>query len=654
VITPFIIPVWLPLILAVAVPFAALTFLGRDSALARAIAALVCVLCALRYEWWRWTSPLPAGQEIWQQAWAWIFLIFESATLAGITSSYVFMSRTRNRSKEVDARAGSPMLAAAVDVFIATYNEDAVILERTIVGATSIDHPDMRVWVLDDGARPWVRNLANELGAFYRQRVRGEHAKAGNVNNGLREALATGRRPEFILLLDADFVAARHILKRTLPLFEETDVGIVQTPQHFFNPDPLQANMLCSSVWPDEQRFFFNYLQPSKDAWGAAFCCGTSAVLRVAALQQCGGIPTATVTEDMLTTFRMHEDGYRTIYLNERLSLGLAPEGLSEYVTQRSRWCLGTIQQIRTRWGFAGRARIGLMNRVSALEGTLYWSASYVFKVMVILSPMIFWWTGTVVIEAGTDDILAFLCPFLASGLVFNGFLAGNAILPVMTDVTHLLSAPAVIGTVAKGLVKPWGHAFKVTSKGVSSEHVTVQWRILAPFAVMAIATVAGMLVNLSPFGPRGGTPNFAVNVVWSMFSILVLAVACAVCVELPKRRGDERFTSGEAGVLVVLGEAASACTVRDISVGGARLDRDGGWDKAAPAGELVLDRGMFRLPYIAMRISRDGSLAIRFRLADASRRALIRKLFTGGYDNEVERVDVLHTFIGALRTVFR
>ena len=291
---------------------------------------------------------MPEGQEVWQQAWAWIFLILETATILGIIVTYVFMSRTRDRSREVDARAGSPMLAAAVDVFIATYNEDYDILERTIVGAMNIDHADLRVWVLDDGARPWVQQLATDLGAQYRQRLKGRHAKAGNVNNGLREALSTGRRPEFILLLDADFIAAKRILKRTLPLFEEVDVGIVQTPQHFFNPDPLQANMLCTAVWPDEQRFFFNYLQPAKDAWGAAFCCGTSAVFRVTALERCGGMPTNTVTEDMLTSFCMHETGYRTIFLNEQLSMGLAPEGLNEYITQRSRWCLGAIQQIRT------------------------------------------------------------------------------------------------------------------------------------------------------------------------------------------------------------------------------------------------------------------------------------------------------------------
>ena len=72
---------------------------------------------------------------------------------------------------------------------------------------------------------------------------------------------------------------------------------------------------------------------PSKDAWGAAFCCGTSSVIRFESLMQIGGFPTDSVTEDYLLTLRLREIGLQTIYLNEQLSLGLAPEGLKEYTT---------------------------------------------------------------------------------------------------------------------------------------------------------------------------------------------------------------------------------------------------------------------------------------------------------------------------------
>jgi cellulose synthase (UDP-forming) len=642
-----------PLLLAIAVPFVLLAVLGPGSRLARAVSSMACVVCGIRYLWWRWTWSMPTGQEDWQQVWAWVFLVFETLTVISSMSVYAFMCRTRDRSPEVDARAGSPLLAAPVDVFIATYNEDHAILERTIVGAVGIDHPDLRVWVLDDGARPWVKELAESLGALYRCRVKGLHAKAGNVNNGLAEALRTGRRPEFLLLLDADFVAAGHILRRTLPLFEVADVGIVQTPQHFFNPDPIQTNLLCGAGWPDEQRFFFNHLQPSKDAWGAAFCCGTSAVFRVEALERCGGMPTATVTEDMLTTFRMLEEGYRTVFLNEPLSLGLAPEGLKEYISQRSRWCLGAMQQFRTRWGFAGSAKMGLINRISSLDGLLFWVSSFTFKLMMISAPMIYWWTGAAVIDSTVDDMLFWLAPYLGCGMLFTGILARNTVFPIMTDVTHLLAAPAIVRTVAVALVRPWGHAFKVTAKGVSTDRVTVQWGVLAPFATVAAGTALGMLVNMSPYSPLNGTPGYAINVFWSLFNIAVLVIACAVCVELPKRRADERFASGEEVSVVLPGEGGRACQIVDMSLSGARLRCMGGWAPGVSTGELKLDRGALSAAFIVVRMNGDGSMAVRFLHDEASRRALSRLLFGGRYHNEVRRVDVAGTLLSAARKVF-
>ena len=560
--------IYAPLLLAMVVPYIALTLFGKTSTTGRSIAAATSIFCVLRYLWWRWTASMPVDQTAAQQAWAWIFLVFETAANFGSLTVAMFMSRTRNRSADADRGAHSPIQDAPVDVFIATYNEDRKILERTLIGATSIEHNDLRVWVLDDGARPWVRELAESMGCLYACRVKGKHAKAGNVNNGLKLATTTGRRPEFLLLLDADFVAARHILRRTLPLFLERDVGIVQTPQHFFNLDPVQANLLCGTTWPDEQRFFFNYLLESKDAWDVAFCCGTSAVFRVRALEACGGMATATVTEDMLTSFAMEEHGYRTVFLNELLSLGLAPESLKEYVSQRARWCLGAIQQCYTRWGFAGRGKLRWISRLSALDCALFWAANFPFKLMVISAPAIFWWTGTSVVNCNVADMLEWLAPAMLSSMVFMGMLAGNTIVPIMTDVTYLLAAPAIVRTVATALVKPWGHPFKVTAKGVSTTSVTVQWQFLMPFAILAVATGIGMLLHISPQSPLNGTPAQTLNTLWSLLNMMILAIACAVCVELPKRRAEERFGSGEPALADFAGATTrERCQVLNLSV---------------------------------------------------------------------------------------
>ena len=636
-----------PALLALGIPLSAFALLGPGSQVARLLGSACGVVFALRYLAWRWGVPLPEGGLV-QQAWAWAFLVVETlATLSG-AMVLLFMSRTLDRSAEADAFSHLALVQAPTDVFICTYNEGHEILERSILGATRVDHPDLRVWVLDDGARPWVRQLAEELGALYVCRVKGKHAKAGNVNNGLAHALRTGRPPEFLLLLDADFVASRNILRRTLPLFHAADVGIVQTPQHFFNPDPVQANLLATRTWPDEQRFFFNVLLPCKDAWGAAFCCGTSAVFRVAALEQAGGMAVETVTEDMLTSFKLGEFGWRTIFLNERLSLGLAPEGLSEYISQRARWCLGTIQQIYTRWGFAGRGRVTLVNRISCWDAVMYWSVSFLFRWFALAAPVVYWWFGMATFAATPRDLLFYLAPSVLAGMVFMATLAGHRVSPILTDVSQLLSSVAVLRSAGQALVKPFGHAFKVTAKGRSTDTVVVQWRVLMPFVVMAALTAGGMLLNASSWGHGRGGGGYLLNMLGSLLTLVLLGLVVAACVELPRPRREERFSVDETALLRLPDGQPLRCRVADMAVTGARIACD--W-QAAPGdrAELVLATPPLVVPVEVIRCQ-GGMLAGRF-IADAwVRRELIARLYTGAYTNDVAQVQPGRALLAALR----
>jgi cellulose synthase (UDP-forming) len=173
--------------------------------------------------------------------------------------------------------------------------------------------------------------------------------------------------------------------------------------------------------------------------------CGTSAVFRISALLATEGMATETVREDMLTSFKMAEQGYRTIYLNEPLSIGLAPEGVDAYITQRSRWCLGAIQQIYTRWSFLGAGRVSFVHRLSSFGGALFWTFTFPFKVMMLLTPLVYWWSGTAVINATVDDLLEWLLPSALGGMIYMSFYSHNRVLPIMAAVTQLLPSLVVM-----------------------------------------------------------------------------------------------------------------------------------------------------------------------------------------------------------------
>jgi cellulose synthase (UDP-forming) len=652
---------WAALLITAGFLIAVLEIYGVQSPKVRVTASVVCALVTLRYVYWRVLFTFPVHQNFAQTIWSSAFLVAELCTLLSSLLIYLFMSRTISRRAAADANRDSSLADAPTDILIATYNESYDILERTIVGALAVEHPDHRVWVLDDGDRTWVRELAEDLGAHYVARHKGKHAKAGNVNNGLRHAIATGRPPEFVLLLDADFIPHRTILRRVLGLFDDPTVGIVQTPQHFFNADPVQANLFCTSVWPDEQRFFFNVLMPCKDAWGAAFCCGTSAVIRVEALLASGGMATETVTEDMLTSFKCGEFGYRTIYLDERLSLGLAPESLVDFISQRSRWCLGAIQQLFTRWSFVGPARLTFINRLAFFDTVLYWVSGAAFKIMLISAPALYWFTGTSTLRATAPELMRWMTPMLIANLIFMKYFAGNRILPIMTDLTQLLTAFVISRTIITGLVRPFGRPFKVTAKGLSTSATTIQWTLLGPYAFLAAATIVGTVTHIENFSHAHGVQGYSFNICWSIINAATLTLAAMACIEVPHRRRDERFITSEQAVVRLSPLRISSadrcdandpatdevpkefpCQLRNISLGGAAIFCPEGWSALVGPASLILhsadQQTPLSLPFtVANR--QDDLLTLQFSADPWIRHALIRKLFTGGYHQDVEQI---------------
>ena len=191
--------------------------------------------------------------------------------------------------------------------------------------------------MLDDGRRAWLKSYCDEKGVGYLTRPNNSHAKAGNINHAV--PLTDG---DYIAIFDADFIPQRQFLMRTMGFFEDSKIGIVQVPHAFYNNDPLQTNLALQKSLPDDQRFFFEAIMPSRDAWDAAFCCGSNAVIRRKALNEVGAaLPTGSITEDMLLTLAMLRKGYITRYLCESLAYGLAPESLSAFFVQRQRWARG-------------------------------------------------------------------------------------------------------------------------------------------------------------------------------------------------------------------------------------------------------------------------------------------------------------------------
>ena len=382
-------------------------------------AALVAAMLAA-YGWYRVSHTLPVFEWNSYALWPRFYATFEMIVVVYTAMSVAFFFRRTDRSEQADAAAARLAKIAeppAVDVMICTYSEDLVVLERSILAALAIDYPNYPVWVLDNGRCDWLRDYCAEAGARYVRRNDNVGAKAGNLDNGLRVSAGETDVPP-VLVLDADFAPHKTILKRIVGLFDDETVGLVQTPQFYYNTDPIQHNLMANRSWVDDQRIFFDVMQPAKDAWGEAFCVGTSFVVRRDALEAIGGMPKESVTEDLHTTYRLMQRGLKTIWLNERLSVDLSAESLAGYITQRCRWCLGTIQIALLPDGlFRGRG-FSWMERLHYLHGLMFWFCRP-FVVAMLLAPILFYFLGLPAIPFAPEALLMCGLPAVLGSMIF-------------------------------------------------------------------------------------------------------------------------------------------------------------------------------------------------------------------------------------------
>jgi cellulose synthase (UDP-forming) len=254
-----------------------------------------------------------------------------------------------------------------VDVFVPTYNENAVMLRRTVLAAMHIRYPH-ETWLLDDGNRAEIKAIADELGCRYIARAKNADAKPGNLNNALK--YATG---DFVAILDADYVGQINFLDRLLGYFTDPLVAFVQCPQGYYNITAYQyrAENHDRYLWHDEGPFY-DVLQPGRDYWNATSSCGTAVVYRRSAIDEIGGFAPETVTEDVHTAIRLHKRGYKSVYYPEPLAFGVAPNDLAEYAKTRHRWGQGNIQSLRCERVPFSRG-LTFMQRVCYLQlGLLY------------------------------------------------------------------------------------------------------------------------------------------------------------------------------------------------------------------------------------------------------------------------------------------
>lgn len=633
----------------------------RKPLMQRAVVAVVALVVG-RYLWWRLTVTVLPTEGITPES-VLIWTLFGIEMLAWTDAGIMFLAllaRT-DRSPEADLhearlRALPPAELPEVDVLIATYNEPLDVLEKTILGALVLDWPmdRLNVWVLDDGRRDWLRDYCAAHGARYLTRTGNAHAKAGNINAAIKRTAAP-----FFLVLDADFVPQRQFLFRAMGFFQDPRIGIVQIPHNFFNSDPMQASLGLRRALPDDQRFFFDTLMPGRDGWDCAFCCGSNGIVRRSAIEEVGGgLPTGSITEDMLLTLALMRRGYITRFLGERLAIGLAPESLAAFFVQRARWARGGIQILHLKDGPLGPG-LGLVTRLMFLP--THWLTQCLSQVAAMAVPALYLLTGIrPLLNARTPEVLSYQIPAIVVAILAVRLFAPRHFFPLAATAHAVLQAFRLLPTVLVTLVRPHGHAFKVTPKGRGVGGGAEVDRLTVGLSMsLLIATALGLFLN-ADINTRLVEPGALVPVVafWAIVNMIVLSVVATIAVSAVPLRAEERFDIAEPCRLMQPGQVTLART-RDLSLGGAAVvvvhdpggEVPGDWFLLELAGVGLLPAKVMRRVPVA-----DGTLlGLRFALEPGGlRNRLVQRLFTSGLDAPIRAESAARVTLAILSRVLR
>lgn len=525
------------------------------------------VIASSRYIWWRLTQTLDldSGVEMFLGAG---LIAAECYTWIVLVLGYIQNARPLRRKPEplpLDRRQWP-----TVDVYIPTYNEPLRVVKPTVLAAQSLDWPadKLKIYLLDDGRRAEFREFAAQCGVEYIIRSNNAHAKAGNLNHAL-----TITQGQFVAIFDCDHIPVRSFLTTTMGWFaRDPRCAMLQTPHHFFSPDPFERNLGTFRRVPNEGNLFYGLIQDGNDLWNAAFFCGSCAVLRRGPLQEVGGIAVETVTEDAHTALKLHRRGYNTAYLRQVLAGGLATESLSGHIGQRIRWARGMAQIFRLDNPFSGKG-LNFFQRLCYSNSMLHFFSG-IPRLIFLTAPLSYLYFEFHIINAAAATLAAYAIPHLVQSSLANSHLQGRFRHSFWNEAYEAVLSWYIAWPTTMALINPKLGKFNVTAKGGLVEYDFFDWRISAPYLVLVLLNIIGVLLAI----PRLFLWNsfeadtVIVNLIWTLFNLTLLGAVLGVAAETRQVRSAHRVSKKMPATLSTP-KGPIPCETEDFSMGGVGLN---------------------------------------------------------------------------------
>ncbi|WP_225436241.1 glycosyltransferase family 2 protein [Lacticaseibacillus manihotivorans] len=536
---------------------------------------ILALVLSVIYLLWRVFFTIPWHAHLFVLIFA--LLLVTSELFSNFTAFILIALRMLNFNKQ-QQRLKVPDFAPAidlpaVDILICTHNEDVDLLRKTINAATFIKYPDRRkvtIVLCDDGNRPEAAALAKEYHIRYIGMTDNKQAKSGNINHALKQLHA----PLFVIL-DADMIPFSTFLMHSVPFFTQNweqqvvdpdhtkPLGFVQTPQSFYNADIFQFNLYSEKIVANEQDFFSRDVNILNGANQMALFTGSNAVFLRQAVDDVGGFPTDTLTEDFELGAKINFEGYTSLATEHPESSGTTPVDVKGVIKQRTRWARGVMQSCRNLHIFIN-PKIPFLNRIILINSYLYWW-SFARRLIYIAAPLLYALFKIQVVNANFWVLMVVWAP----GYFLLHFVLGDASSKIRDErwgeVQETFFAPYLFLPVLLETLGIKEKKFKVTNKKARSTFKDKLY--ILPYLIMwALTLIAIVYFNYGKWGSEilvGSVITF-----WLVMHFINLSFCVFICLGRGIVRHSERFERHVHGAMLIDGVDAQIET-EDISDGG-------------------------------------------------------------------------------------
>lgn len=447
-----------------------------------------------------------------------------------------------------------------VDIVIPTYGEPLYIVKSTLAAALAIkyDASKKNIYVCDDGKRLEIKQLCDEFNVNYSVRVDNTHAKSGNINNMLEKS--TG---ELIAVFDADMIPKNNFLEKIVPYFFDSKVGFVQTPQSFYNPDIFQKYF--RKKIPCEQDFFMRDIQLKRSYIDAEIHVGTNAIFRRDALDSIGGYPTFSITEDIALGFLIQSRGYKSVFVNEPLAIGLNPTNLKDFLSQRDRWCRGNLQLLKSKNPFSMNG-LRLNQKIAYLDGLFSWYSS-ILKMIFIIAPIFYLLTGVFFIDAPLPSLLIMFLPYFISQYLLFSTNSPNTRTMLWAHIYETSIAPYNAKSCIINILDVNALKFKVTNKDIKDNKNKIYFKEAFPHVFLISLTLLSLYIGFSKY--LEGNLNlsiFLINTLWAIYNLLPMCLFVMIALQKDYNKDIDADVTDEIYLDLINGQNQVSYLLEKIS----------------------------------------------------------------------------------------